>query len=516
MGWLLATSMGKASKTSPKASIADSGNASSHSESDASKAREEAKAKFGKGYSFLEQEMISVGSQKLTIYRRGDQLRPRSGDLGKAVAAGSWYLRFRVPGHNNYYKVSLKTSSYREAKASAVDRFLELKAELAKGHKIQSLNLAELFRQYGSYLEETVRRGLKRASTLKNVNTRLGHGKRFIQAKLPSQLNTKVGVFDGNLFNDYLTWREAEVRGKTKSQASLSMIRDELIHIRSAFRWAYEKRLAPEKSIPRWDTFKTPEPKRERVTFEQYNQVVRILLSWASRKQGDSEKDFYYKEMVRHGFLVISNCGLRSGELFGLKYKDLTIDSEKNFVTIRVRSETSKKAKDRNTTISARSVDAGLPPVNYLIRWIKEHAIHKTSDDFVFALYEDGQRCSQTYPAHSAARERFYQYYKDGFRKSLAKANLEFFDLYHCRHIYISYRLLDEKNPYMVAKAVGTSVGQIEKTYDQIQAELASRQIQQGMDSREKRSRTSAKKKKKAKRSEDAKIRTSGSARTPS
>jgi hypothetical protein len=33
----------------------------------------------------------------------------------------------------------------------------------------------------------------------------------------------------------------------------------------------------------------------------------------------------------------------------------------------------------------------------------------------------------------------------------------------------------------MVAKAVGTSVGQIERTYDQIQAELASRTIQQGM-----------------------------------
>jgi integrase len=475
--------MAKASKNAPKDPTADLGSTAKRFGSVAKKALYDAKAKFGKGYSFLEQETIAIGSQKLTVYRRGDQLRPRDGDLGKAVAAGSWYVRFRVPGHNNYYKVSLKTSSYREAKASAVDRFLEMKAELAKGHKIQSLNLAELFRQYGRHLEESVRRGLKRASTLKNVNTRLGHGKRFLQAKLPNQLNTKVGVFDGNLFNDYLTWREAEVRGKTKSQASLSMIRDELIHIRSAFRWAYEKRLAPEKSIPRWDTFKTPEPKRERVTFEQYNQVVRILLSWASRKQEDSERDAYYKEMVRHGFLVISNCGLRSGELFGLKYKDLTIDSEKNFVTIRVRSETSKKGKDRNTTISARSVDGKLPPVNYLIRWINDYAIHKKAEDFVFALYEDGQQRSKIYPAHSAARERFYQQYKNGFRKMLAKANLEFFDLYHCRHIYISYRLLDEKNPYMVAKAVGTSVGQIEKTYDQIQAELASRQIQQGMDS---------------------------------
>jgi hypothetical protein len=165
-----------------------------------------------------------------------------------------------------------------------------------------------------------------------------------------------------------------------------------------------------------------------------------------------------------------------------LRNKDLTIDPEKRLVTIRVRAETSKKGKDRNTTISARSIGTETEPVNYLIRWLKEHAIHKQPDDFVLALYEDGQKRSKVYPAHSAARESFYQYYKSGFRKALEKTNLQFFDLYHCRHIYISYRLLDEKNPYMIAKAVGTSVAQIEKTYDQIQAEIASLEIQKGMD----------------------------------
>jgi integrase len=494
--------MAKPSKTASKAPRADSEEGQHETSLTPSAARNVAKAKFGRGYSFLEQEAIAVGSQKLTIYRRGDQLRPKGGDLEDAAAKGTWYLRFRIPGYNNYYKISLKTSSYKEAKGFAVDRFLELKAELAKGHKIQSLSLGDLFRQYSVALDDDVRRGLKRASTLKNINTRLSHGKRFLQAKLPRQLNTKVGELDGNIFNDYLPWREEEVRGKTKNQASLSMIRDELIHIRSAFKWANNKRLAPEKSVPKWDTFKTPEPKRPRVTLEQYNQVVRILTGWATRKNSDSDKDAYYKEMVRHGFLVISNCGLRSGELFGLKNNDLTIDAEKKEVVIRVRAETSKKGQDRNTVISARSV-GGSQPVNYLIRWLKEHAIHKQSDDFVFALYEDGKKRSKAYPAHSAGRERFYHLYKTGLRKQLKKANLEWIDLYHARHWYVSFRLLDGKSPYFIAKAVGTSLGQIESTYDQIQAELASRQVQQGMDTAHER--VTPEKKVSARRTEEKK-----------
>jgi len=104
--------------------------------------------------------------------------------------------------------------------------------------------------------------------------------------------------------------------------------------------------------------------------------------------------------MVRQAFLTISNCGLRSGELFGLRNKDLTIDAESQIVTIRVRAETSKKSKDRNTTISARTYDNG-QRVNHLLRWLKEHAIHKREDDFVFAMFEDGSKRSKIYPAHS-------------------------------------------------------------------------------------------------------------------
>jgi len=439
--------------------------------------RKAAKAVYGKGYSTLDKQILNVGSRRLTLFRRGDQLRPKGEDLPAAVARGVWYFKFRVEGKKNDYKESLKTNSLREAKKLAEDRYLELLSEIKSGHQIQSLNLGDVFRQYSKHLDDQVRRGQKRPSTLKNIHCRLGHGKRFLHQKLSLALNTKVSTVDGNLWNQYLTWREEEVRGKTKNQASLSMIRDELLVIRAMFRWAYEKKLSSERAIPRWDTFKTPEPKRERVTFEQYNQVVRILNTWSSVKESDSPRDAYYKQMVRHAFFTISNCGLRSGELFGLKNKDLTIDGEQQLVTIRVRADTSKKGKDRNTTLSARKYDDG-SYVNHLVRWIKDHAIHKGENDFVFADFENGTSKSKIYPAHSAAREKFYKLYRFGFRAALKAKDLDWFDLYHCRHIYISYRLRDDKNPYMVAKAVGTSLYQIEKTYDNIQAELASLEIQ--------------------------------------
>jgi len=67
----------------------------------------------------------------------------------------------------------------------------------------------------------------------------------------------------------------------------------------------------------------------------------------------------------------------------------------------------------------------------------------------------------------------------------------------------VSFRLLDGKSPYFIAKAVGTSLGQIESTYDQIQAELASRQVQQGMDTAHER--VTPKKKVSARRTEEKK-----------
>ncbi len=398
---------------------------------------------------------------KVTLYQRADNGSP------------SWYFKIRLKGERQYYKRSLKTASFTEAKELAEEKIVEILGAVKSGNKIVSLTLNNVFRQYKLHLDDQVRRGMLRPSTLKNLSSRLNTATRFISHKLPAQqMETRVGSFDGGIFEGYLEWREAEVREKTENQATLSMIRDELLIIRKAFRWASQQKLVPQKSIPVWTPFKSPEPKRARFLRSDYNRVVAILNGW-SRSKSKNDRDSYYKQMVRHGFLVIANCGLRSGELFGLKNSDLEISKEKNEVVIRVRAETTKVKQERKVFLSpveSEDSDGNIIVVNYLLRWINESQRHNAPEDFVFAEYDAGSR---------NARQQFYSHYRDGFRKKLVGTGLEKFDLYHCRHMFITFRLEADQNIYKVAKATGTSLTQIEKTYSHLLAEQASREIQQ-------------------------------------
>ena len=403
---------------------------------------------------------LAIGKTKVTLYQRKDNGSP------------CWYFKMRVKGERQYFKRSLKTTSFTEAKELAEEKVIELLGAIKAGDKIVSPTLQEIFRQYRKHLEDSVRRGQRRTSTINNLFSRLNTGQRFIAAKFPSGMNTKVGTLDGTVFDEYLVWREAEVHGKTKNQATLSMIRDELIVIRAAFKWANSQKLAPTKSIPVWTPFKSPEVRRQRFTRTDYNKVTSILTAWARKKIKD-EKQRYYTQMVRHGFLVIANTGLRSGELFGLRNSDMEVDPEKQEVKIRVRAETTKVKQERRVVLAAvepTGKGEGSTSVNYLIRWLNEHQLHKDRKHFVFSDYDDGL---------SSGRERFYDSYKNHFRPRLKKHGLEKFDLYHCRHMFITFRLEADQNIYKIAKATGTSLTQIEKTYSHLLAEQASREIQQ-------------------------------------
>ena len=418
------------------------------------------KSLYGTRGAEINKRELAVGKTKVTLYQRKDNGSP------------SWYFKMRVKGERQYYKRSLKTTSFTEAKELAEEKVIELLGAIKAGDKIVSPTLQEVFRQYRKYLEDSVRRGQRRTSTINNLFSRLNTGQRFIAAKLPSGMNTKVGTLDGTVFDEYLVWREAEVHGKTKNQATLSMIRDELIVIRAAFKWANSQKLAPTKSIPAWTPFKSPEVRRQRFTRTDYNKVTSILTAWA-RKNIKDEKQRYYTQMVRHGFLVIANSGLRSGELFGLRNSDVEVDPEKQEVKIRVRAETTKVKQERRVVLAAiepTGKGEGSTSINYLIRWLNEHQLHKDRKHFVFSDYDDGS---------SSGRERFYDSYKNHFRPRLKNHGLEKFDLYHCRHMFITFRLEADQNIYKIAKATGTSLTQIEKTYSHLLAEQASREIQQ-------------------------------------
>jgi hypothetical protein len=134
---------------------------------------------------------------------------------------------------------------------------------------------------------------------------------------------------------------------------------------------------------------------------------------------------------------------------------------------IDIRPETSKVRQGRQ--ISFHGSFGGnikrATRINYLIRWITEHQKFKEPDDYVFSTMDGGK---------SDARDVYYHNYKL-LRVKLKAIDLDWFDTYHCRHFWITNRLLAGEPIHLVARAAGTSVAEIETTYSHVLGEMATK-----------------------------------------
>lgn len=92
---------------------------------------------------------------------------------------------------------------------------------------------------------------------------------------------------------------------------------------------------------------------------------------------------------------------------------------------------------------------------------------HRAANHYLFSPYDDGG---------VSARDVFYHAFKS-LRVRLKEIDLEWFDLYHCRHWWITQRLLAEEQIALVAQAAGTSVKEIESTYSHVLTELTTKKF---------------------------------------
>jgi integrase len=155
--------------------------------------------------------------------------------------------------------------------------------------------------------------------------------------------------------------------------------------------------------------------------------------------------------------------------VFGLRNCDVDARATTAECVLTIRPETSKFRKGRRITLSASSGGRvkDTTRINYLIRRIDEYQRHRDPNDFVLSGFDKGS---------ISARDTYYHAYKQ-LRKRLAEIDLDWFDTYHCRHFWITNRLLAEEPIHLVAKAAGTSVSEIESTYSHVLTELSTRRV---------------------------------------
>ncbi|MGA7822884.1 MAG: hypothetical protein WCA14_01730, partial [Steroidobacteraceae bacterium] len=242
-----------------------------------------------------------LGDRRITLYRRKD------------IENGSWFLCVYLREEKRQYRVSLKTDDREQAKRKAESVLIDLLGRVRNGERILSPSLGDVLRAYDERQQQEVSSGQISPRTVALQRYRIRRGFEFLTTYHPAGLSTKIAAVDGEVFKEYLPWRQKlrAAKGVDKT-IRRDVVRDELLAIRKVFKFAYAERLCPDRSIPRWNfEVERTGPQRRRITQQDYTHFLNCIRSWKAKTKG--VKDRYHRDLLQHFVLVVSNTGLRTG-----------------------------------------------------------------------------------------------------------------------------------------------------------------------------------------------------------
>jgi integrase len=170
------------------------------------------------------------------------------------------------------------------------------------------------------------------------------------------------------------------------------------------------------------------------------------MRTYSSKKECPDENQRLERLMVRDAVLIASNTMLRVGELWNLKWSDISVDRKKGLVTINVRAETAKNRKRRK--VISRGVE-------YFIR-LRERTPNAKEDGYIFSSIGGDRKLP---------RYRWYLHWKalmEGIKVDYKKRNVTW---YSARHFGITCRIRAGVPFGTIGQLAGTSVAFIEKHY---------------------------------------------------
>ena len=363
-------------------------------------------------------------------------------------SGSNWQMRMRVEGHRQYHQKSLRTKNFETAKERAKIEHAVAFVKMTEG---KSLFSPTLYKAIELYLEHRAKDVLAKRITEGRLSTIKTHIKSL--TKYPT-INSehRLDTFGKKTIYDYQQFRLSK-------GASNQTIRNELSTINHFCKWAYDEGLHnTEKFLhPTIKIVGTEAEAMRRKTFtdEEYANICKWLRSYCSAKQIKADKlgedKTFERQLFRHLFLIQANTMMRSGELFGLKWKNVKVYERDDYkwAEIIVEGETSKVRKDR--VFIARGGE-------YFER-LKQISKHTKGEDYVFTL-NDGTHW------HGKNRRALTAHFGNVLvGVGITDAKQRKLELYSCRHYGISKRVNNGANIVQLAKDCGTGVEHITKTY---------------------------------------------------
>jgi len=352
------------------------------------------------------------------------------------VSGDIWQFQMWLPNEKKWLRKSLRTTIRQEAEALAEKQWTETIGKITVGMKIFSIIAKELVEKYLADLEERVKQGLNRESTLYLRRSWLQHYLTFIGQ------NTKVQSVPPEKFETFLRWHRSQQPTPslqyTKGHQTLMMI---------MYRWAVNKKLLPAELLPKFSKVQVPkgQGKRQGMNEHEYKMIMEVSKRWHTKTTNPNEQ---YERKQLHNFILLQGWyGTRTCETLGLRWKDVTFGKDDTAV-LNIREETTKRNKNRKVTGTRKDV----------FERVRSYSRHTNPDDHIFSSYRDGKRWSP-YRKWCELRGEVKEKYPN-FNPNIT--------LYDLRHFWISSRLRIGESPWAISRYVGNSPEMITKHYDNV------------------------------------------------
>lgn len=367
-------------------------------------------------------------------------------DIFKLTQSGDvWQFRMWVPNEKKYIRKSLRTRDFQSAQDQAEKMVYEAMSDIHTGRKIFGITLQELCDKYLEWRQEDVEVGNITAGRFGTIRTQLRH---FMNFRSP---NLRVAELNTDSYYDYANWRKKEY-----SKAADVTIRNEHSTINHMISYGYREGLCHfEKMDFRKIKIRQDQVgKRDTFTLEEYDQLIYFLRSYTSKKHCPNEEERLERKLVQDCLLIGSNTLLRVGELWQLKWGDITkitqdfdeTEQAVHLVHLNVRAETSKRRASRPVITRGGQ---------YFTR-LKSRSTHTTKDDLVFTEINSPKPLS---------KKKWYLHWKnlmEGIDLDYKARNVTWYSL---RHFGIICRIRAGNRYAEIGKLAGTSVTFLETHY---------------------------------------------------
>lgn len=356
-----------------------------------------------------------------------------------------WQFRMWIPDEQRHVRKSLKTRDLETAISRAEKRVLETLTNIRMGKKVFGITLQELVDLFLEWREDHVAAGEITPGRLITIRTQLNHVLAFKGGDI------QISELDRNSFYDYATWRRKNFQAQDitirNEQSTINMMidkgyREGVVHFDKL---DFKKIRISQDEVGVRDDF----------TLEEYDDLIRFLRSYVSKKECEDDHKREERLMVRDAFFIATNTLLRPGELHQLQWRDIksikkrkdSTGREVSLVEIHVRKETSKTRNAR--IIVTRGGE-------YVAR-LKKRAVHTRPKDFLFTEIGGTRKLS---------KRKWYLHWKN-MMEGIGIPHYQERKLtwYSTRHFGCGMRIRAGNSYAEISKLMGTSITHIEVHY---------------------------------------------------